>query len=366
MFARKNQTPFARRLQREWAARPRTSGLRSTSDSVVPVPAVKRDMCSARRCTVLVLGLLVVLAGVPFISAQTDLDAFMKEVLARRDDNWKKLQQYILDEREHIELRGPNRQPMWGEDREYTWYIRDGYFVRSPVKFNGVTIGDEDRRKYEAEFLERVKRRDERFRQRQHEREASGEATPTPTVPVPEPTVDGLIRQSRQPQFISSAYFLRFRFEQGKYALVGREQLDGRDLLRIEYYPTRLYAEDQQRREATSHDPQDPWDAEMQRLLNKVALITLWVEPNAHQIVRYTFDNIGFDFLPAQWLVQVTSLKASMTMSQPFPDVWLPHDVDVSGSATFAAGPIDVRYSLAYHDYRQADVKTKLRIREDN
>src|ERR1044072_7119134 len=31
--------------------------------------------------------------------AQTDLDAFMRQVLARRDDNWKKLQQYILDER---------------------------------------------------------------------------------------------------------------------------------------------------------------------------------------------------------------------------------------------------------------------------
>src|SRR5437660_819535 len=271
----------------------------------------------------------------------------MKQVLARRDDNWKKLQQYILDEHEHIELRGPNRQPMWGEDREYTWYIRDGYFVRSPVKFNGVAIGEDDRRKYEAEFLEKQKQRERRHEQR--EREAAGDSAPQP--PQPEPTVDGLIRQTRQPQFISSAYFLRFRFEQGKYALVGREKLDGHDVLRIEYYPTRLYAEDQQRREAHSHDPQDPWDAEMQRLLNKVALVTLWVEPTSHQIVRYTFDNIGFDFLPAQWLVRVTSLRASMTMSQPFPDVWLPREVDVSGSATFAAGPIDVHYALAYHDY---------------
>src|SRR4029077_19532396 len=92
---------------------------------------------------------------------------------------------------------------------------------------------------------------------------------------------------------------------------------------RIEYYPTQLYAEDQQRREAHSHDPQDPWDAEMQRLLNKVALVTLWVEPKSHQIVRYTFDNIGFDFLPAQWLVRVTSLKASMTMSHAVCEVLL-------------------------------------------
>src|SRR6059058_278830 len=256
--------------------------------------------------------------------AQTDLDAFMRDVLARRDDNWKKLQQYVLDEHESIDLRGPSRFPLWGEDREYTWYIRDGYFVRSPLKFNGVTIGEDDRRTYEREFLEREKRRERR--QQQREREASG-ATEPPAPPADPPAVDGLILQTRQPAFISSAYFLRFRFEEGKYALVGREKLDGRDVLRIEYYPARLFSDDQRRREAHSHDQKDPWDAEMQRMLNKVALVTLWIEPNAHQIVKYTFDNVGFDFLPAQWLVRVNSLRAWMTMSQPFPDVWLPQNL---------------------------------------
>ena len=48
-------------------------------------------------------------------SAPSDLDAFMREVLARRDDNWKKLQQYVLDEREQIELRGPSQVPIWGD-----------------------------------------------------------------------------------------------------------------------------------------------------------------------------------------------------------------------------------------------------------
>ena len=56
--------------------------------------------------------------------AQTDLDAFMRQVLAKRDENWKKLQQYILDEHESIDLRGPTRLPMWGDRRDYTWYIR--------------------------------------------------------------------------------------------------------------------------------------------------------------------------------------------------------------------------------------------------
>src|SRR3954453_1169825 len=283
------------------------------------------------RALIVAVALLALAPAAP--SAQTDLDAFMRQVVARRDDNWKRLQQYILDERKTIELRGINRLPIWGEKREYTWFIRDGFFVRSPVKFNGAAVPEAERRKFEADYLARQKRRDSRARD---QADASSDVAPAEVGDV-----GGLIQQTRQPQFVSSAYFLRFKFEEGKYALVGRETLDGRDVLRVEYYPSKLYSDDQRRREAKSHDPQDPWDAEMQRLLNKVALVTLWVEPAAHQIVKYTFDNIGFDFLPAQWLVQVTSLKASMTMSQPFPDVWLPHDVDVSGSATFAAGPID-------------------------
>ena len=45
-------------------------------------------------------------AAIAAPSAQTDLDAFMARVLARRDDNWKKLQQYVLEERETLRLDG--------------------------------------------------------------------------------------------------------------------------------------------------------------------------------------------------------------------------------------------------------------------
>src|SRR5690349_19363978 len=73
-------------------------------------------------------------------AAQSDLDAFMEKVLARRDDNWKKLQQYVLEEKEAFDLTGPGRFPLWGMRREYTWFIRDGIFVRSPVSANGVKL----------------------------------------------------------------------------------------------------------------------------------------------------------------------------------------------------------------------------------
>ena len=96
--------------------------------------------------------------------------------------------------------------------------------------------------------------------------------------------------------------------------------------------------------------------------MNKVALVTLWIEPNAHQIVKYTFDNVSLDFLPGQWLVNVTDVRASMTMGQPFPDVWLPRNLEFSLGLSIALGDFDLRYTLAYHDYRRADVTTKVTI----
>ncbi len=334
------------------------------------------------------IGLAVTTLLVPsrgLLHAETDLDVFMRQVLARRDDNWKKLQQYILDEREQIEIRGPSRQPIWGERREYTWYIRDGYFVRSPMKFNGVEIGDADRRRYEAEFLRRSQERDARSRPQstvdsRQSSVASGQSTidgcqssvdtrqssadgRQPAEPGDAPAgVDGLLRQAREPQFISSAYFLRFTFEDGKYALVGREMLDGHDVMRVEYYPANLYSTRQQRRMARDHDPQDPRDAEVRRMMNKVALVTLWINPSSQQIVQYTFDNVDFDFLPAQWLVRLDAVRASMTMSQPFPGIWLPRDLEFTIAADLAVGRFDLRWAVGYHDYRQADVKSKVRI----
>src|SRR5262249_57932297 len=142
---------------------------------------------------------------------------------------WKKLQQYVLDERETIDMRGPGNVQMWGDRRDYTWYIRDGFFVRSPVRFNGVAVGDADRKKYETDFLKRVQRRERRG--------AGGQAADE----APPADVDGLLRQTREPVFISSADFLRFRFEEGKYPLVGHETIDGRDTLRIEDYPANLF-----------------------------------------------------------------------------------------------------------------------------
>ena len=133
-------------------------------------------------------------------------------------------------------------------------------------------------------------------------------------------------------------------------------------MVRVEYYPSNLYSDRQRRRMARDHDPRDPKDAEIQRMMNKVALVTMWIEPDAHQIVKYTFDNIDFDFLPAQWLVRLGNVRATMTMHQPFPDVWLPRDLEFLVDAQVAAGRFDVRWSVEYRDYRLPDVKSKFSV----
>jgi hypothetical protein len=320
-------------------------------------------MSRPRAAIVGILATAGMIASAPASPAQSDLDVFMGRVLERRDENWKKLQQYLLEERERVEVRGPAGQNLWGDDRTYMWYIRDGFFVRSPVTANRVRIADEDRRRYEDEFLQRAKRRERR----------AVESSATGSVRSEEPPdgtgqalgeLGGLLAQTRQPQFVDSAYFLRFTFETGKYALVGRESLDGVDVLRIEYYPSRLFSHEQdsqQKRAAEGRvDRREDVEAAMERLMNKVSRVTLWVAPASHQIVKYTFDNVNFDFLPAAWLVRVEDIRATMTMAQPFPGVWLPRDVDMRFGAMLAIGRIDARYRLDYYNYREAATSGRL------
>jgi hypothetical protein len=313
----------------------------------------------------LLLSILLAAVSGPLLSAQTDLDAFMREVLARRDDNWQKLQQYVLDERETTDLRGPGQVLLWGQRSDYTWYIRDGFFVRSPLKVNGATVGEADRRKYEADFLKREEEREKRSENRKR-----GPAASAPSADDAPKDVDGLLRQTRQPQFISSSYFLKFKFDEGRYALVGRERLEDRDVLRIEYYPTKLFAperrreqqEDRDSRRRRNQEKDDASDEQLLRLMNKKSKVTLWIEPTSHQILKYTFDDLGWDFFPGQWLARLTDIKASMTVFQAFPDVWLPRGINMDIGMLFAIGPIELHYALDYHDYRRADVTSKVGI----
>jgi hypothetical protein len=287
-------------------------------------------------------------------TAQTDLDAFMSRVLERRDENWKKLQQYVLEERETIQIIGPGAKPIYGSRRESAWFPRDGVFIKSPLRINGVEIGEADRRKAEEQWLKLEERREKRRAERaRREREGDTQASSASAPPL---TEDG-VREALEPGFVSAAYFLRFKFDPGQYALAGRETFEGRDVLKIEYYPTKLFTEGRTRPNKELRKRSEEIEAKM----NKVALVTLWVVPDEHQIVKYDFHNIDMDFLPGRAIVQIDGINASMEMGQPFPSVWLPRSLRIGFDVTMAIGEVDGRYAVDYHDYKLATVTTKVR-----
>ncbi len=69
------------------------------------------------------------------------------------------------------------------------------------------------------------------MRRRRRDVTISGDGISTNVVPT-------------EPRFVSEAYFMDFKFEPGNYYLAGREELEGQKVLKIEYYPTNMFKDD--------------------------------------------------------------------------------------------------------------------------
>ena len=469
-----------------------------------------------------VAGVLVAGAGAARAQDADDneLDRFMQRVLAQRERNAAARLEYVLDEQSRLRVTGPGGVALWGFRGEYTWYARDGVFVRSPVRIDGVVIDEARRWEYEADWLQREQRRSER---RRNERRSPTRASRRSTrdnvrmaverlwgVPVEGDLLDAIAERARtwgddhaaivaaadrilealggvaavgfdraverardgfamletgrllpdevaamldgavaqiapaapgatddefarflelfdlavrfalpiapaamtaadlhvdpvvgetraaalaerrralaalvetpaagrespasapepawggvEPRFMSDAYFLDFEFEPGNYYLVGRETLDGHDVLRIEYYPEQMFAE---ARDNADGDPDPGGDGRDEAAaMDKTSLVTLWIDPAQRQIVRYTFDNLGFDFLPGRWLFRLDDLTASMTMRQPFPGVWLPARIDMRAMLSLALGTYEATATRTYTGYREAETGGRIRAVE--
>ena len=470
-------------------------------------------------CRSLVAVGLAVWLGAVMHAGQDDggneLDRFMDQVLANREANAAARLQYVLDETSELRLTGPDGVTLWGSRGEYTWYERDGLFVRSPIRLDGVTLTDAERREYEADWLERET---QRARRRRHDRvsptrwssrsmrdnirltiertwgggvqedlldaitaQARGwndaqaavvaatdrivaarggvaaagfartvaearvgfvlldegrllrdevaamldgviaQLLPASTAateaefaqlvelfhlavaaavrvaPIDPDRVDRIasthpvlaaslreadraLRAMRatpadesatgtadpawdalEPRFVADAFFLDFEFEPGRYYLVGRETLDGHEVVRIEYYPEQMFSEDPAPGDPRAPDGDEGRDRRRAQAMDKVSLVTLWVDPVEQQIVRYTFDNLGFDFLPGRWLFRLDDVTASMTMRQPFDGVWLPAQVEMRVSLSLASGRYDLRGRRTYSNHRRAESGGRIR-----
>ncbi|MCA1560330.1 MAG: FtsQ-type POTRA domain-containing protein [Acidobacteria bacterium] len=306
----------------------------------------------------------------PTVTPSNELDAFMEKVLARREVNRQTLKQYVLDETERFEILGPGRVALHRVSRDFTWYVRDGMHVRSAVRFDGVRVGEEERQRYEERWIRRERERQERKAKQQSEKREI-------TVSPHGVDVSSSALTAAEPRFVSEAYFMDFKFEPGNYYLAGREKLEGKDVLRIEYYPTRLFSDDhhddnekvgtdrddaRRKRRKDEKSREREMEDQIGRRMNKTALVTLWVDPAEHQIVKYTFDNVWLDFLPGGWLVKIDDMRASMTMGQLLGGVWLPREMNIHAGFTLANGSFEGSYARNLSEYREADVTSKVRI----
>ncbi len=290
-----------------------------------------------------------------------ELDRFMEQVLARRDENRIARRQYVFDETERFTVTGYDGEVYNAFSREYVWYRRDDVFVRSPVRIDGVTPSEADWRRYEADWLEAEARR---ARNRDDENPcANGNraegAIQRDAETSPEPS--NLSAADLRPRFLAESYWLDFAFEPGNYYFAGREQLADREVLRIEYLPERLFEEPES--DDAGCDRPAIVVPGAQEAFNKGALVTLWIDPAEQQIVRFAFDNVGFDFLPLRWLIRLDGLTASMTMGRPLDDIWLPERIDASGVMRMASGSTTVAYSRTFSNYREAVTGARLRPR---
>ena len=225
-----------------------------------------------------------------------------------------------------------------------------------------------ERRKYEADYLQRVQERDKRRARRQRRgrrgRRTGGARPGQPATSRPR-DVDGLIADAAAGvHFVGVFPALQVRGRQirarrprdaRRPRRAAHRVLPGEAVRRHRAPPRKAGEKSRTRRRATR---------EFQRLMNKVALVTLWVEPKAHQIVKYTFDNVRFDFLPASGSCTSTTCKRVDDDGAAVSGrVAAARRSNSMSALTLAVGQFDLRYALDYHDYRRPDVTSKVGVK---
>ena len=271
--------------------------------------------------------------------AQDDVDELMRAVVAHRDDSWRALQQFLFTETYRAALRSDAGRPLWATSRESLWYMREGQFVRSPLRIDGRMVPEDERQRAEAAYRATA------------DAPAQRAASPPVRADAGGRDARGVVSRVQPPQFLMSAYFLRMPFEAGRYAFLGRERVGGVDAVRLEYYPTRLFDDGARSRGD---------EAVYRALASAATRVTLWVDPRTQQILRYACEGMPYDFLPASWALRIERSTATMTMTEAFPAVWLPGHVDREVTLRTALGVVVLRESLDYTEFRQPDVQGRI------
>lgn len=162
-----------------------------------------------------------------------------------------------------------------------------------------------------------------------------------------------------EPRFlVDHHYYTDWTFEPGRFYLAGREAADGREALRIEYYPLPEEPDE-------SGEPEDFVD----RVVGSVhrrTLHTFRVDPATLEIVEHTVENGGLPGFPLRWLLRVDGFRASMEMAPfaetgPLREIRMPKRVEVRGSLATGLGDLEVVVTREFFDYRRVEPASPLR-----
>ena len=244
-----------------------------------------------------------------------DLDEFMAKVMQKRRVDAENLRDYVFSEREVLDIKeGPKIAALGSFRREYVWFVRDDYLVRSPVRIDGVKVSAKEQASAEEKWIKEQK------------------------------------RQKKKENSLDRESFFGFKFEPGRYLYAGEQQFEGRKAVVVEYYP--------QMNDGDKRNKKDKND--FGGLFEKSFLITMLISPEEYQILKITFDNVGLEFLPFRWLIRMNDIKASMVMDKPKGEIWLPREISAYGSVSTAGMDLSVNYSREFHSYAKSDVRVKL------
>jgi len=241
----------------------------------------------------------------PSVPAQAQLDALMRGVLERRDAATRALAGLRFRETERLTVRGQEEvAPLQSSTKVFDWRGRDGTLERELVSVNGSPIDDE------------------------------------PLVwDLAVDDVGGRLSAARFNEWDS---LFHFPYEPGRYLLAGREQHDGKEVLRVEYYPRRWLGRDDD-------------ESSLGRDFDRTSLVTLWVAAEERRLVAWRYRSIGMQFLPLRWLAQVQSLDAEMVIDAAPDGTWLPRRVTMNVRASMAPSQITIELIRTFGDYTRAD-----------
>lgn len=266
------------------------------------------------------IALILAVAGGMFSGmVNEDLDTFIEKVIENRAATWQRLYDYVFKENERFSLTGTLDLPdIMRYEGEFSWYVKDGYLVRSPVSLNGAEVPAGERQAAEEKWIKRQEKR------------------------------------SKDTRFADRDEFFGFNFKKGTWLLKGTREIDGIGKVVIaEFYPDL---------EAMGGKASDKEDEEFRESFRRTTTVTLEVLPESHQIVTMTLHNSGLDYLPMRWLMHVSGVKAQLVMRPIADGLWAPAEITAGGRISTADGDLDVSYRTEYRDYSRTAVRVKFRF----